>query len=741
MKWKEVIFLQQNVPVFKHLVDSFMDLSSQWKEWISSAEPHNTPLPDVEVPEVLGSVPAEGGGEAGEAEEEPGISLLPKLNEFQHLLMVKVLREEKVTMSAATFVGAKLGKHFTEPKPWNLVEVFKDTAPGTPVIFILSTGADPTSMLQRFAEKMGWAAGDRLHMISLGQGQGDIAANLIVRAGKDGDWVCLQNCHLATSWMLALEMIVEGLSSGTTEVHADFRLWLTSMPSTTFPVLVLQNGIKLTNEPPKGVKANINRTFYDLSEEQYESCSKPDAWKKLLFGLAFFHAVIQERRKFGPLGWNIRYEFNNSDIECSMMTLKMFLEEQQVIPWQALSYVIGEINYGGRVTDDLDRRCLLSILGQYVLPDVLEDNYKFSVSGQYYAPEAGPLEGVREYIKQLPMSEEPEVFGLHENANIAFQLAEAKILMDRVLSMQPRVGDGGGAKSPDEVVLEMAVEIAENLPDILDRESANPETFALNEMGMMTSLAVVLSQELERFVKLQKRMKNSLLELQKAIKGLVVMSGELELMYQSLLNNQVPEMWSKVGYPCLKPLATWILDFHLRITFFGEWLQRANMECYWVPGFFFPQGFLTGVLQTFARKYSIPIDTLNFSFDVLTETTSEEISMGPDDGVFVNGLFVDNARWNAKGHYLDESVVGVMQSPMPIVHFVPMSKPLENLFRPERQDEYQTPLYKTSVRAGILSTTGQSTNFVICVLLPIRSDTNPDFWVQQGVALLCMLDT
>jgi dynein heavy chain len=644
-------------------------------------------------------------------------------------------------LSAATFVGAKLGRQFTEPKPWNLFNVFKDTAPGTPIIFILTTGADPTSMLQRFAEKKGWIPGERLHMISLGQGQGPIAEGLITKGTKTGDWVCLQNCHLAKSWMLRLEMIVEGLSNGTTECHEDFRLFLTSMPATTFPVLVLQNGVKLTNEPPKGIKANINRTFYDMGEEQYDQCAKLHAWKKLLFGLAFFHATIQERRKFGPLGWNIRYEFNNSDIECSMMTLHMFLEEQETISFEALSYVIGEINYGGRVTDDLDRRCLLAILRQYMNNSVLDDSYRFSPSGKYYSPAEGHLEDVREYIKGLPTSEAPEVFGMHDNANIAFQINEAKILLERVLSMQPRVGGSEGGKTPDEVVLELAQNIFENLPSTLNVEDAGERTFATNEEGMMTSMAVVLSQETARFVRLQLRMHSSLIELQKAIKGLVVMSGELETMYNSLLNNQVPQVWESVGYPCLKPLASWLVDYHARIAFFRTWMEEAELKCYWVPGFFFPQGFLTGVLQTFARKYAIPIDTLNFGFDVLVETDGDKILEGPEDGVYVNGLYVDGGRWNAAGHHLDESEPGVMQSTMPIVQMLPMQKPLEDLFRPLRQDEYQTPLYKTSLRAGILSTTGQSTNFVLCVLLPLRPGTTPDFWVQQGVSLLCMLDT
>lgn len=174
---------------------------------------------------------------------------------------------------------------------------------------ITKTGADPTAMLQRFAEKHGWTPGERLHMVSLGQGQGPIAEMMISQAAKSGDWVCLQNCHVATSWMLKLEATVEGLGMERNAVHDDFRLWLTSMPSPTFPVLVLQNGIKLTNEPPKGVKANMNRIYNDLTDETFEVNSpKPGAWKKLMFALSFYHAVLQERRKFGPLGWNIRWE-------------------------------------------------------------------------------------------------------------------------------------------------------------------------------------------------------------------------------------------------------------------------------------------------------------------------------------------------------------------------------------------------------------------------------------------------
>ena len=133
--------------------------------------------------------------------------------------------------------------------------------------------------------------------------------------------MCLQNCHLAISWLTEFERIQEMQVEADT--HPDYRLWLTSMPTSRFPVPVLQSGIKLTNEPPKGLKANLARTFNDVNERDYEMCTKQDEYKTLLFSLAFFHAVILERRKFGAIGWNIPYEWMNSDLETCQMQLRM----------------------------------------------------------------------------------------------------------------------------------------------------------------------------------------------------------------------------------------------------------------------------------------------------------------------------------------------------------------------------------------------------------------------------------
>ena len=249
--------------------------------------------------------------------------------------------------------------------------------------------------------------------------------------------------------MPSLEIIVEDLNAlKEEEIHSEFRLFLTSMPADYFPVSILQNGIKLTTEPPRGIKANMRRAFNDMTQEFLDSCAKPVVFNKLLWGLSFFHSLILERRKFGPLGWNIKYEFNDSDLATSKTVLLMLLNEGEEsgkkgenVPWDALLFVTGHINYGGRVTDDWDRRLLLSILRKFYVPEVLvEEKYQFSESESYLIPGLARIEDYREMIEGLPIVDDPEVFGLHENANINYQAQESDKIVQTVLSIQPKIG-------------------------------------------------------------------------------------------------------------------------------------------------------------------------------------------------------------------------------------------------------------------------------------------------------------
>eukprot|EP00854_Cymbomonas_tetramitiformis_P012166 gene12165-14372_t len=332
---------------------------------------------------------------------------------------------------------------------------------------------------------------------------------------------------------------------------------------------------------------------------------------------------------------------------------------------------------------------------------VMEDSYTFSASGLYRAPGDSALAGYLEYIRQLPGEETPEVFGMHANANITFQLQETQKIIETVLSIQPRLAAAEGGKSSDDIVTEVASDIKEALPDSLERNDAGPSTFEVESNGHITSLGIVLMQEMDRLNRLLRSLQVSLTSLLRAIQGLVVMSADLEVMFTCLLNNQV-------GQP----------------------------KCYWLPGLFFPQGFLTGALQTHARKYKIPIDTLNFTFALLDIEDPEDIKERPQDGVYINGLFLDGAQWDHKTKCMREAESSVMFSKLPIILFLPTQD------AEPPTSEYQCPLYKTAVRAGVLSTTGQSTNYVLSISLPLPKSgpsSEPTFWVLQGIAALCAL--
>ncbi|KAJ3321819.1 Dynein heavy chain 6, axonemal [Boothiomyces sp. JEL0866] len=718
--WQNLCDLAYTIPQFAYTIDHVNMYPTDWETLVESDQPNLVPVPG---------------------------DTTSQLTDVHKLLLVKVLREEKVVPSAIEFVKRNLGPEYIDIPPLDLSKAYKDTNPATPLIFILSTGSDPVTQLMKFAGSPKMNMQDKLQMISLGQGQGPIAEELVRKATVSGDWVFLQNCHLAASWMNRLEAIVKEFGQGEVEINPKFRLFLSSMPSKVFPVSVLQESVKVTNEPPKGLRANLARSFADIPKDLFDDHPPQGVkFKKLLFGVCFFNAIIHERKKFGPLGWNILYDWSNSDLEVSCIILRNILQEYKTIPWEALTYLTGEITFGGRVTDDWDRRALKSILARFYTTSILDDNYQFSPSGIYYAPPDGDMASFKAYIDGLPFTEEPSVFGMHENANISYQLQETRRLIRTVLDVQPRMSTGATGKSSEETVLELVGSILADWPVTLhidpSSDTLNPTLqilFRRDESGrMLNSLSTVLLQEIVRFNKLNNIVKASLESLAKAVKGLIVMSAELELVYKSLLLNEVPQKWSNSAYPSLKGLGSWVKDFHKRMQMVRNWAELGQPKSFWLPGFFFPQGiskfmqgFLTGVLQNHARKFNIPIDSLQFNYEVKTydEGDSEvSVSVENEEGALMSGLFLEGARWDREKQLIQDSFPMEMYSPMPLIRFIPTQ------VASNRDKLYACPLYKTSARAGTLSTTGQSTNFVVTLYIP--SDKHSDYWIAKGVALL-----
>ncbi|XP_015148870.2 dynein axonemal heavy chain 12 isoform X2 [Gallus gallus] len=698
--WDELCRASE-IPALKELRSNITENIGEWQKIYDSKEPQSFPLP------------------------EP---LNDALNELQKMIILRCLRPDKIGPAIATFVTEKLGKKFIEPPPFDLTKSYSDSNSTIPLIFVLSPGADPMSSLLKFANDKNMV-GSKFQSISLGQGQGPIATKMIQEGMEEGTWVCLQNCHLAVSWMPMLEKICEEFSSE--KCHPFFRLWLTSYPSPKFPVTILQNGVKMTNEPPTGLRLNLLQSFLSdpISDPAFFSgCPEKElVWEKLLFGVCFFHALVQERRKFGPLGWNIPYGFNESDLRISIRQLQLFINEYQHVPFEAVSYLTGECNYGGRVTDDWDRRLLLTVLDDFYNPEIIENpHYTFSPSGNYYAPPKGTYEDYIEFIKSLPFSQHPEVFGLHENVDISKDLQQTKILFESLLLTQGGDIQGTSSGGGDSTLYEIADDILSKLPNDFDIESCLAKYPVRYEESMNT----VLVQEMERFNNLLQTIRITLTNLKKAIKGLVVMDAELEALCGSLLIGKVPENWAKQSYPSLKPLGSYILDFLQRLKFLQDWYELGKPTVFWLSGFYFTQAFLTGAMQNYARKYRIPIDLLGYEFQVIPQDTADT---APEDGVYIHGLFLDGARWDRTKGILAEQYPKLLFDMMPIIWIKPTAK-----LDIKKSNAYVCPLYKTSERKGVLSTTGHSTNFVIA--LTLNTDQPVQHWIKRGVALLCQLD-
>uniref|UniRef100_A0A8C2MM84 Dynein axonemal heavy chain 3 n=1 Tax=Cricetulus griseus TaxID=10029 RepID=A0A8C2MM84_CRIGR len=696
--WGEVVRASY-LPKLKGLMEDMVENITEWKKIYDSAWPQEEVLP----------------------------SPWKYLQTLERMVILRCLRPDKMVPAIQDFIIENMGKTFIEAPTFDLQGSYNDSSSCAPLIFILSPGADPMAGLLKFADDVGMG-GTKIQTISLGQGQGPIATKMIHRAIQDGSWVVLQNCHLATSWMPALEKICEEVivPENTNPV---FRLWLTSYPSEKFPVSILQNGIKMTNEPPKGLRANLLRSYLNdpVSDPVFfHSCSKPIMWQKLLFGLCFFHAIVQERRNYGALGWNIPYEFNESDLRISMRQIQMFLNDYKEVPFEALTYLTGECNYGGRVTDDKDRRLLLSLLSTFYCKEIEKDIYFIAPGEAYYIPPHGTYQSYIDYLRTLPITAHPGVFGLHENADITKDNQETNQLFQGVLLTLPRQS-GGSGKSPQEVVEELAHDVLSKLPMDCDLE----EVMRLYPVIYNESMNTVLRQELIRFNRLTKVVRRSLIDIGRAIKGQVLMSSELEDVFNSMLVGKVPAMWAAKSYPSLKPLGGYVADLLARLTFFQDWITNGPPVVFWISGFYFTQSFLTGVSQNYARKYTIPIDHIGFEFEVTTQETTMENN--PEDGAYIKGLFLEGARWDRKMMQIGESLPKILYDPLPIIWLKPGDSALF-----QHQDIYVCPVYKTSARRGTLSTTGHSTNYVLSIELPTNMPQK--HWINRGVASLCQLD-
>ncbi|XP_021069297.1 dynein heavy chain 17, axonemal isoform X2 [Mus pahari] len=626
--------------------------------------------------------------------EAPEKEIFPKewknKTALQKLCMVRCMRPDRMTYAVKNFVEEKMGSKFVEGRSVEFSKSYEESSPSTPIFFILSPGVDPLKDVEALGKKLGFTIDNgKLHNVSLGQGQEVVAENALDVAAEKGHWVILQNIHLVARWLGILDKKVERYSSGS---HEDYRVFISAEPAPTaethiIPQGILENAIKITNEPPTGMYANLHKALDLFTQDTLEMCTKEIEFKCILFALCYFHAVVAERRKFGAQGWNRSYPFNNGDLTISINVLYNYLEANPKVPWDDLRYLFGEIMYGGHITDDWDRRLCRTYLAEYIRVEMLEGEVLLAPGFQI--PPNLDYKGYHEYIDENLPPESPYLYGLHPNAEIGFLTVTSEKLFRTVLEMQPKETDSGAGTGVSREEKVKAV-----LDDILEKI---PETFNMAEImakaAEKTPYVVVAFQECERMNILTNEMRRSLKELNLGLKGELTITTDMEDLSTALFYDTVPDTWVARAYPSMMGLAAWYADLLQRIRELESWTTDfALPTTVWLAGFFNPQSFLTAIMQSMARKNEWPLDKMCLSVEV-TKKNREDMTAPPREGSYVYGLFMEGARWDTQTGVIAEARLKDLTPVMPVIFIKAI--PVDRM---ETKNIYECPVYKTRIR-------------------------------------------
>ncbi|NXD07257.1 DYH10 protein, partial [Nothocercus nigrocapillus] len=602
--WEDLIHLSELFPEkFESLPDDVEKNPDVWKNWYDIDALEQMPFP---------------------------LHYQNSLSNFQKLLLLRCFRVDRVYRAVTDYVTLTMSEKYVQPPVISFEAIFEQSSPYSPIVFILSPGSDPASDLMKLAERSGFG-GNRLKFLAMGQGQEKVALQMLENVVARGLWLMLQNCHLLVRWLIDLEKALEKI----TKPHPDFRLWLTTDPTKGFPIGILQKSLKVVTEPPNGLKLNMRATYFKIPPEAIEQCPHP-AFKSLVYVLAFFHAVVQERRKFGKIGWNVPYDFNESDFQVCMEILntyltKAFQQKDEKIPWSSLKYLIGEVMYGGRAIDSFDRRILTVYMDEY-LGDFIFDTFQMfhfykNDEVDYKIPEGTVKDDFVEEIESLPLANTPEVFGLHSNAEIGYYTQAARDMWAHLLELQPQTGESGTGISRDEYIGNVAKDIQNKIPQLFDLDQIR-KVFGID----ISPTTVVLLQELERFNKLIIRMAKSLAELQRALAGEVGMSSELDDVARALFNGQIPGIWRRLAPDTLKTLGNWMIFFRNRYQQYSTWVSEGEPKVMWLSGLHIPESYLTALVQATCRRNGWPLDRSTLYTEVTTYATAEDVTEGSGQG-------------------------------------------------------------------------------------------------------------
>jgi len=414
--------------------------AGMWSSWITCQEP-----------EADGSWPP---------------SLAKPVSGFHKLLLVQALRPDRLRTAMAEYAARRLNEKSINPPPANMKDMVAATSPEEPLLFVVTPGSDPCQELNELAART--VGSSNLIELAMGQGQMELALQLLSECAREGKWLCLKNVHLVVSWLPKLEQEIFSLaggsssstsggrgvtgsasehntssssSSSSTLLHPNFRLFMTTEPHAAFPSSLLEHSIKITFEAPPGLRNNMTRTLEEWGEETVQAGTGLRA--KLLFGLAWFHAVLQERRGYIPFGWSKFYEFSGADLRSGLDIIDLGTRGGRPIDWPYLHGLLETAVYGGKIDNDHDMQILTDLLHSLFNSAVIEGQdgriRPLPGTSDVTVPVGTSWRDMKDLVSnRLPATDPPSLFSLPANVRRALEQVTSGRVLTQLRTLESR---------------------------------------------------------------------------------------------------------------------------------------------------------------------------------------------------------------------------------------------------------------------------------------------------------------
>ncbi|CAD5206375.1 unnamed protein product [Bursaphelenchus okinawaensis] len=613
---------------------------------------------------------------------------------FNELLVIHALRPDRLLASLHILISTVFGTDFMQQdKVMDLGSILEtEVNCKTPVLLCSTTGHDASGQVEDLALNMN----KQVTSIAIGSAEGfQQAEQALESSGKSGRWILLKNVHLAPTWLNQIEKRLQNLKP-----HPQFRILMTAEINPKLPATIIQASHVLVFEPASGLKANLLRSVSSIPAGRISK--SPAERSRLYFLICWFHALVQERLRYQPLGWANSYEFSDSDLRVACDTLDFALDSiaqnrsnvsPEKLPWLALRTLLSQCIYGGKIDNKFDQTLLDCFLDKLFTPKLFDHDHVLindidGKASRLTVPEETNKDAVMVWMHNIKSAQMPNWIGLPNNAEKVLLTVRGQELLRNMLKMSDdelAYADGDDDKAAAPSWLAQLSELAQRWLSLLPKQVTK---FKRTKENIKDPLFRFFEREVTTGSNLLQTVRHDLEDLVACARGEQKQDNRIRAVANALNKGAVPQLWTRYTVPLSVTAAEWIKDFEQRIVQLVKFSESTCLrdEPVWLGGLFSPEAYITATRQLIAQTNGWSLEQLNMHVSVG--------SNAPADRFTISGMEIVGAECKSGNSV---SLIDDVQSSVGELHF---SWKLES----NKVETISLPVYLYSNRRNLLFT-------------------------------------